>query len=262
MNGCAVTMVFPKPGIGARLFPATSRPSSTTTTASRVEVLAGETVATVDGHARHDRKRARCSRPTASWPASGSSRRSSSRRDAGLAVATASSSTSSAAPADARTSSPRATSRASRSPRSAARARRARGPRQQPRARRRARTWPAPTTPYDHLPFFYSDLFELGYEAVGELDSRHEMIAEWKEPNRTGVVCYVDGCAGRGASCSGTSGAASTPQRPDRRRRAGHPGHAAHASRLRCRAGRCPARPGGRRRRRPGRRARGSCRRP
>ena len=34
--------------------------------------------------------------------------------------------------------------------------------------------------PYDHLPFFYSDLFELGYEAVGEVDSRHETLAEWK----------------------------------------------------------------------------------
>ena len=28
--------------------------------------------------------------------------------------------------------------------------------------------------PYDHLPFFYSDLFELGYEAVGEVYSQHE----------------------------------------------------------------------------------------
>lgn len=46
--------------------------------------------------------------------------------------------------------------------------------------------------PYDHLPFFYSDLFELGYEAVGELDSRHETLAEWAEPNRKGVVCYLD----------------------------------------------------------------------
>ena len=46
---------------------------------------------------------------------------------------------------------------------------------------------------YRHLPFFYSDLFELGYEAVGEVDSRHETIAQWKEPNRAGVVCYVDG---------------------------------------------------------------------
>jgi NADPH-dependent 2,4-dienoyl-CoA reductase/sulfur reductase-like enzyme len=46
--------------------------------------------------------------------------------------------------------------------------------------------------PYDHLPFFYSDLFELGYEAVGELDSRHETVAEWAEPHRKGVVCYQD----------------------------------------------------------------------
>lgn len=47
--------------------------------------------------------------------------------------------------------------------------------------------------PYDHLPFFYSDLFELGYEAVGELDPRRELLVEWVEPNRKGVVCYLDG---------------------------------------------------------------------
>ncbi len=47
--------------------------------------------------------------------------------------------------------------------------------------------------PYDHLPFFYSDLFELGYEAVGEVDSRLETRAEWAEPHRKGVVSYVDG---------------------------------------------------------------------
>jgi NADPH-dependent 2,4-dienoyl-CoA reductase/sulfur reductase-like enzyme len=46
--------------------------------------------------------------------------------------------------------------------------------------------------PYDHLPFFYSDLFELGYEAVGVLDSRLETLAEWAEPYRKGVVCYRD----------------------------------------------------------------------
>ena len=46
--------------------------------------------------------------------------------------------------------------------------------------------------PYEHLPFFYSDLFELGYEAVGEVDSRHDTVAEWTTPNRKGVVCYVD----------------------------------------------------------------------
>jgi 3-phenylpropionate/trans-cinnamate dioxygenase ferredoxin reductase subunit len=47
--------------------------------------------------------------------------------------------------------------------------------------------------PYDHLPFFYSDLFELGYEAVGDVDSRLETVEEWAEPNRKGVVAYVDG---------------------------------------------------------------------
>ena len=47
--------------------------------------------------------------------------------------------------------------------------------------------------PYDHLPFFYSDLFELGYEAVGDVDSRLETVGEWAEPNRKGVVAYVDG---------------------------------------------------------------------
>jgi 3-phenylpropionate/trans-cinnamate dioxygenase ferredoxin reductase subunit len=45
---------------------------------------------------------------------------------------------------------------------------------------------------YDRLPFFYSDLFDLGYEAVGEVDSRRDCIAEWAEPNRKGVVCYLD----------------------------------------------------------------------
>jgi len=53
--------------------------------------------------------------------------------------------------------------------------------------------------PYDHLPFFYSDLFELGYEAVGDVDSGLATIAEWAEPNRKGVIAYVDeGAAPRG----------------------------------------------------------------
>jgi NADPH-dependent 2,4-dienoyl-CoA reductase/sulfur reductase-like enzyme len=43
---------------------------------------------------------------------------------------------------------------------------------------------------YEHLPFFYSDLFELGYEAVGEVDARLSVLADWKEPHREGVVYY------------------------------------------------------------------------
>lgn len=45
--------------------------------------------------------------------------------------------------------------------------------------------------PYHHLPFFYSDLFDLGYEAVGELDSRLDVVEDWKEPFRKGVVYYL-----------------------------------------------------------------------
>ncbi|MEN6449801.1 MAG: FAD/NAD(P)-binding oxidoreductase [Thermoguttaceae bacterium] len=44
---------------------------------------------------------------------------------------------------------------------------------------------------YDYLPYFYSDLFELGYEAIGQLDSRLQTVADWKEPLREGVVYYL-----------------------------------------------------------------------
>jgi NADPH-dependent 2,4-dienoyl-CoA reductase/sulfur reductase-like enzyme len=47
-------------------------------------------------------------------------------------------------------------------------------------------------TPYVHLPFFYSDMFDLGYEAVGEVDSRLHTVESWEEPNRKGIVAYVD----------------------------------------------------------------------
>jgi 3-phenylpropionate/trans-cinnamate dioxygenase ferredoxin reductase component len=47
------------------------------------------------------------------------------------------------------------------------------------------------TISYDHLPSFYSDLFELGYEAVGEVDARLETVADWKEPYREGVIYYL-----------------------------------------------------------------------
>ena len=46
--------------------------------------------------------------------------------------------------------------------------------------------------PYLHLPFFYSDMFDLGYEAVGEVDSRLDTVESWEEPNRKGIVAYVD----------------------------------------------------------------------
>ncbi len=52
--------------------------------------------------------------------------------------------------------------------------------------------------PYYHLPYFYSDLFELGYEAVGELDSRLMIVADWEEPYQKGIVYYLEGGRVRG----------------------------------------------------------------
>jgi 3-phenylpropionate/trans-cinnamate dioxygenase ferredoxin reductase subunit len=46
-------------------------------------------------------------------------------------------------------------------------------------------------TPYHHLPFFYSDLFDMGYEAVGELDQRLTVVEDWKKPYEEGVVYYL-----------------------------------------------------------------------
>ena len=59
--------------------------------------------------------------------------------------------------------------------------------------------------PYDHLPFFYSDLFDLGYEAVGELDSRLRTTADWTEPAARAPSTTWTARGGREESCSGTS---------------------------------------------------------
>lgn len=45
--------------------------------------------------------------------------------------------------------------------------------------------------PYDYMPFFFSDLFDFGYEAVGEVDSSLETYADWQEKFRTGVIYYL-----------------------------------------------------------------------
>ncbi|MGR9087687.1 MAG: NAD(P)/FAD-dependent oxidoreductase [Gammaproteobacteria bacterium] len=44
---------------------------------------------------------------------------------------------------------------------------------------------------YHHLPYFYSDLFDLGYEAVGRTDSRLETMADWIEPFKKGTIYYL-----------------------------------------------------------------------
>lgn len=53
--------------------------------------------------------------------------------------------------------------------------------------------------PCTDLPFFYSDLFDLGYEAVGMLDARLETVEQWETTYRKGVMYYLEGgaCAAR-----------------------------------------------------------------
>jgi 3-phenylpropionate/trans-cinnamate dioxygenase ferredoxin reductase subunit len=44
---------------------------------------------------------------------------------------------------------------------------------------------------YTYMPYFYSDLFEFGYEAVGEISSRLDTCADWQEENVTGIIYYL-----------------------------------------------------------------------
>ena len=45
--------------------------------------------------------------------------------------------------------------------------------------------------PFTYQPYFFSDLFEFGYEATGEADARLETFADWQKENDTGVIYYL-----------------------------------------------------------------------
>jgi len=61
--------------------------------------------------------------------------------------------------------------------------------------------------PFTYLPFFFSDLFEFGYEAVGTVDSHLHTFADWQEENKTGVIYYLaDDNRVRGAMMCGIFG--------------------------------------------------------
>ena len=57
--------------------------------------------------------------------------------------------------------------------------------------RQAGRNMAGASEPYHHLPSFYSDLFDLSYEAVGQLDSRLTTVADWAEPFKKGIVYYL-----------------------------------------------------------------------
>jgi len=43
---------------------------------------------------------------------------------------------------------------------------------------------------YEYLPYFYSDLFDIGYEAVGDLDSSLDVTIDWEEAFKKGTFYY------------------------------------------------------------------------
>jgi NADPH-dependent 2,4-dienoyl-CoA reductase/sulfur reductase-like enzyme len=52
--------------------------------------------------------------------------------------------------------------------------------------------------PFDYMPLFFSDLFELGYEAVGLVRTSLETVCDWQEENKTGVIYYLQNKKVRG----------------------------------------------------------------
>ncbi|MFZ0565939.1 MAG: FAD/NAD(P)-binding oxidoreductase [Chlamydiales bacterium] len=52
---------------------------------------------------------------------------------------------------------------------------------------------------YTHLPYFYSDIFELGYEAIGEINSELQIVEDWHDLYRQGVLYYLHDNKVRGA---------------------------------------------------------------
>jgi 3-phenylpropionate/trans-cinnamate dioxygenase ferredoxin reductase component len=53
--------------------------------------------------------------------------------------------------------------------------------------------------PYTYMPYFFSDLFDFGYEAVGEVDAGLETYADWQKENDKGVIYYQSDGKVRGA---------------------------------------------------------------
>ena len=62
----------------------------------------------------------------------------------------------------------------------------------------RTRTGADELRSYDYTPFFWSDLFDYGYEAVGILDSSLTTVEDFTDDGSAGVVYYMDGGTVRG----------------------------------------------------------------
>jgi 3-phenylpropionate/trans-cinnamate dioxygenase ferredoxin reductase subunit len=196
MNGRSVTMVFPEPGIGARIFPAELSASVTDYYRERgVEVLAGASVTAIErtgDSMRLETGDGRTLEADAVVAGLGIEPRVELAADAGLPVA------------DGIVVDDRgrveghervfAAGDVARFPEAALGGDRRVEHEDHANSHGRAvgANMAGADAPYDHLPFFYSDLFDLGYEAVGELDSRLQTTAEVSELGGEGIVYYLD----------------------------------------------------------------------
>ena len=52
--------------------------------------------------------------------------------------------------------------------------------------------------PFSNIPYFWSDMFDLGYEVMGHINSSMETVADWKDEFKEGVVYYMEGTRVRG----------------------------------------------------------------
>lgn len=59
---------------------------------------------------------------------------------------------------------------------------------------------------YNYLPYFYSDLFDFGFEAVGDVNPELEVIADWSEKHEKGVLYYLNEGNVRGVMLCGVWG--------------------------------------------------------
>ena len=46
--------------------------------------------------------------------------------------------------------------------------------------------------PFEHLSYFYSDMFDMSYVAMGEVSSKLATYIDWREPFKKAVVYYLD----------------------------------------------------------------------
>lgn len=56
---------------------------------------------------------------------------------------------------------------------------------------------------YTALPYFYSDLFELNYQAIGEANPSMQVVDDWIEPHRRGAQYYLSAGRVRGVALWG-----------------------------------------------------------